>query len=134
MFNNDFSIESIEQTFNDNVDFGKTVSFTIPRSGDFIRQTYLTVDLPKIIHKPLSLFELCSLAVTEEELLLLPECIREDAQKIRNENDKVEIEWTRNLGNKIHFDWNEWLYNEEDEEDFDPFTYDFDNFGAAGAA
>jgi hypothetical protein len=41
-----FAIESIEQTFNGTVDFGRKVSATISRNGDLIHKMYLQVDLP----------------------------------------------------------------------------------------
>jgi hypothetical protein len=41
-----FSIESIEQTFNGTADFGKKVSCTVSRNGDLISKVYLQVDLP----------------------------------------------------------------------------------------
>ena len=41
-----FAVESIEQTFNGNADFGKRVTATISRNGDLIQQMYLEVVLP----------------------------------------------------------------------------------------
>ena len=41
-----FAVESIEQTFNGQADFGKRVTATISRNGDLIQQMYLEVDLP----------------------------------------------------------------------------------------
>jgi hypothetical protein len=41
-----FAVESIEQTFNGSVDFGKRVTATISRNGDLIQQMYLEVILP----------------------------------------------------------------------------------------
>jgi hypothetical protein len=41
-----FAIESIEQTFNGTVDFGRKVSATISRNGDLISQMFLQVELP----------------------------------------------------------------------------------------
>ena len=41
-----FAVESIEQTFNGSVDFGKRVTATISRNGDLIQQMYLEVSLP----------------------------------------------------------------------------------------
>jgi len=41
-----FAIESIEQTFNGTVDFGRKVSCTVSRNGDLIHKVYLQVDLP----------------------------------------------------------------------------------------
>ena len=43
-----FAIESIEQTFNGSVDFGKKVSCTVSRNGDLIHKVYLQVDLPAL--------------------------------------------------------------------------------------
>ena len=41
-----FSLESIEQTFNGTADFGKKVSCTISRNGDLIHRLYLQTTLP----------------------------------------------------------------------------------------
>jgi hypothetical protein len=43
-----FAIESIEQTFNGQADFGRRVQCTISRSGDLVYRTYLQVTLPEI--------------------------------------------------------------------------------------
>jgi hypothetical protein len=43
-----FSLESIEQTFNGTVNFGKKVTCTISRNGDLIHNMYLRVVLPAI--------------------------------------------------------------------------------------
>jgi len=43
-----FAVESIEQTFNGQVDFGKRVTATISRNGDLIQQMYLEAVLPKV--------------------------------------------------------------------------------------
>jgi len=43
-----FSMESIEQTFNGNADFGKKVTCTISRNGDLIFRTYLQVTIPDV--------------------------------------------------------------------------------------
>jgi hypothetical protein len=43
-----FAVESIEQTFNGQADFGKRVTATISRNGDLIQQMYLEVVLPKL--------------------------------------------------------------------------------------
>jgi hypothetical protein len=43
-----FSLESIEQTFNGNADFGKKVSCTISRNGDLVHKIYLETTLPTI--------------------------------------------------------------------------------------
>jgi hypothetical protein len=41
-----FAVESIEQTFNGQAEFGKRVTATISRNGDLIQQMYLEVVLP----------------------------------------------------------------------------------------
>ena len=43
-----FSMESIEQTFNGNPDWGKKVSCTISRNGDLIHRVYLQTNLPEV--------------------------------------------------------------------------------------
>jgi len=43
-----FSMESIEQTFNGNADFGRKVTCTISRNGDLMYRTYLQTRLPDI--------------------------------------------------------------------------------------
>lgn len=43
-----FAIESIEQTFNGTVDFGRKVSCTVSRNGDLIHKVYLQVELPSV--------------------------------------------------------------------------------------
>ena len=43
-----FSMESIEQTFNGQCDFGRRVTCTISRNGDLAYRTYLQVTLPEI--------------------------------------------------------------------------------------
>jgi len=43
-----FSMESIEQTFNGTADFGKRVTATISRNGDLIHRVYLQVTLPDV--------------------------------------------------------------------------------------
>jgi len=43
-----FSVESIEQTFNGTADFGKKVSCTISRNGDLVHKIYLEATLPDI--------------------------------------------------------------------------------------
>jgi hypothetical protein len=43
-----FAIESIEQTFNGNADFGRRVSATISRNGDLISRIYLQTDIPTV--------------------------------------------------------------------------------------
>ena len=46
--NTNFAIESIEQTFNGQADFGRRVQCTISRNGDLAYRTYLQVTLPEI--------------------------------------------------------------------------------------
>ena len=46
-----FSLESIEQTFNGTVDFGRKVTCTVSRNGDLLTKTYLRVQLPKVMVK-----------------------------------------------------------------------------------
>lgn len=41
-----FALESIQQTFNGTVDFGRKVSCTVSRNGDLIGRTYLQVAIP----------------------------------------------------------------------------------------
>ena len=41
-----FSMESIEQTFNGSADFGRKVTCTISRNGDLIHRIYLQAELP----------------------------------------------------------------------------------------
>jgi len=43
-----FALESIEQTFNGQADFGRRVTCTISRNGDLCYRTYLQVTLPEI--------------------------------------------------------------------------------------
>ena len=43
-----FSMESIEQTFNGTPDFGRKVVCTISRNGDLIHRVYLQVELPAV--------------------------------------------------------------------------------------
>ena len=43
-----FSMESIEQTFNGQADFGRKVTCTISRNGDLIHRVYLQVVLPSV--------------------------------------------------------------------------------------
>jgi hypothetical protein len=43
-----FAMESIEQTFNGQADFGRRVTCTISRNGDLVYRTYLQVTLPEI--------------------------------------------------------------------------------------
>jgi hypothetical protein len=43
-----FSMESIEQTFNGAADFGRKVTCTISRNGDLIHRVYLQVTLPRV--------------------------------------------------------------------------------------
>merc|ERR1712196_476110 len=52
-----FAMESIEQTFNGQADFGRRVTCTISRNGDLAYRTYLQVTLPQIdqsLHNPTS--------------------------------------------------------------------------------
>ena len=44
-----FSIESIEQTFDGNFDFGKKVVCTISRNGDLVHNMYLQVKVPALL-------------------------------------------------------------------------------------
>jgi hypothetical protein len=43
-----FAMESIEQTFNGQADFGRRVTCTISRNGDLAYRTYFQVTLPEI--------------------------------------------------------------------------------------
>jgi hypothetical protein len=43
-----FAVESIEQTFNGQADFGKRVTATISRNGDLIQQMYLELVMPDL--------------------------------------------------------------------------------------
>jgi len=43
-----FAVESIEQTFNGQADFGKRVTATISRNGDLIQQMYLELVMPVV--------------------------------------------------------------------------------------
>jgi hypothetical protein len=43
-----FALESIEQTFSGQIDFGRRVQATISRNGDLIWKTYLQLDLPTL--------------------------------------------------------------------------------------
>jgi len=45
-----FSVESIEQTFNGTAGFGKKVSATIARNGDLVHRVLLEVTLPEVSH------------------------------------------------------------------------------------
>jgi len=45
-----FSMESIEQTFNGTADWGKKVTCTISRNGDLVHRVYLQVKLPQVRH------------------------------------------------------------------------------------
>jgi len=49
-----FSMESIEQTFNGTADFGKKVSCTISRNGDLAHRVYLQTTLPQLTATDLS--------------------------------------------------------------------------------
>ena len=43
-----FAMESIEQTFNGQADFGRRVQCTVSRNGDLAYRTYLQVTLPEV--------------------------------------------------------------------------------------
>ena len=43
-----FSVESIEQTFNGTATFGKKVSCTISRNGDLVHRVYLETTVPLV--------------------------------------------------------------------------------------
>merc|ERR1712054_473500 len=43
-----FAMESIEQTFNGQADFGRRVQCTVSRNGDLAYRTYLQITLPEI--------------------------------------------------------------------------------------
>ena len=43
-----FAVESIEQTFNGQADFGRRVQCTVSRNGDLAYRTYLQVTLPEV--------------------------------------------------------------------------------------
>ena len=43
-----FSMESIQQTFNGTADFDRTVSAVISRSGDLMHRVYLQVTVPEV--------------------------------------------------------------------------------------
>ena len=43
-----FSMESIEQTFNGSADFGKRVTCTVSRNGDLLSRVYLQVTIPQV--------------------------------------------------------------------------------------
>ena len=43
-----FAVESIEQTFNGQADFGRRVTCTVSRNGDLAYRTYLQITLPEI--------------------------------------------------------------------------------------
>ena len=44
-----FAMESIEQTFNGNPDWGKRVNATVSRVGDLMHRVYLQVTLPEVV-------------------------------------------------------------------------------------
>ena len=44
-----FSMEMVEKTLNQKIDFGKNINITIPRNGDMINKIYLQIVLPEII-------------------------------------------------------------------------------------
>ena len=76
--------------------FGKPA---ISRYGDLISPVYVDVKLPSIsIRNPQTLFELCSLAITNDELNYIPESIREDCEHNRRIFDlPIPIKWTKTL-------------------------------------
>lgn len=43
-----FAMESMEQTFSGNADFGRKVSCLVARNGDLIHKAYLQIDLPPL--------------------------------------------------------------------------------------
>merc|ERR1712072_1390338 len=43
-----FAMESIEQTFNGQADFGRRVQCTVSRNGDLAYRTYLQITLPEV--------------------------------------------------------------------------------------
>jgi hypothetical protein len=45
-----FALESIEQTFNGTVDFGRRVQCLVSRNGDLIYRSYLAVVLPELVN------------------------------------------------------------------------------------
>jgi hypothetical protein len=47
-----FAVESIEQTFNGQADFGRRVQCTVSRNGDLAYRTYLQVTLPEVDGSP----------------------------------------------------------------------------------
>ena len=51
-----FAMESIEQTFNGTVDFGKKVTLTVSRNGDLIHRVYLQATLPAVETSSSSVF------------------------------------------------------------------------------
>ena len=51
-----FSLESVEQTFNGSVDFGKKVTLTVSRNGDLIHRVYLQATLPSVETSSSSVF------------------------------------------------------------------------------
>ena len=52
-----FSVESIEQTFNGTADFGKKVSATIARNGDLVHRVLLEVTLPEMVEDTQGFFD-----------------------------------------------------------------------------
>ena len=57
-----FSMESIKQTFNGNVEFGGDVSATISRNGDLVHRMYLEFNPQQLIPDGESPFEIHELA------------------------------------------------------------------------
>lgn len=60
-----FAMESIEQTFNGQADFGRRVTCTISRNGDLAYRTYLQVTLPEINQNMANASESVDSACTE---------------------------------------------------------------------
>ena len=83
-----FAMESIEQVFNGQADFGKKVTVTVSRNGDLITRVYLQVDLPKI--EPESETTLCAWTRNLGHIMI----------------DKVEVEIG---GQRIDRQYGEWL-------------------------
>ena len=53
-----FSMESIQQTFNGNVGFDKTVTAQISRNGDLVHKMYLEVDMDIINGNDINTYDL----------------------------------------------------------------------------
>ena len=65
-----FAYEPIEKIFHGTPDFGK--------------KNYMNISLENRRPRPQTLFQLCSLLVTKDELESIPKCVREDCEKHRN--------------------------------------------------